>query len=43
MEDEISIIKHQIAVLEEVANKYRGKTIDNIIYQLKTVLKEIET
>ena len=31
----------QIAVLEEIAIDYSGKTIDNIIQQLKAIKKEV--
>ena len=31
-----------IAVLEEVALDYSGKTIDNIIQQLEAIKKEVE-
>ena len=32
----------QIAVLKEIAVDYSGKTIDNIIQQLKAIKKEVE-
>ena len=32
----------QIAVLEEIALDYSGKTIDNIIQQLEEIKKEVE-
>ena len=32
----------QIAVLEEIAVDYSGKTIDNIIQQLEAIKKEVE-
>lgn len=32
----------QIAVLEEIALDYSGKTIDNIIQQLEAIKKKVE-
>lgn len=32
----------QVAVLEDVAQKYSGKTIDNIIQQMKSVIDHIK-
>lgn len=35
-------LKAQTAVLEEIAIEYSGKTIDNIIKQLKAITQEYE-
>ena len=34
-------LTEQIAVLEEIAVDYSGKTIDNIIQQLEAIKKEV--
>lgn len=39
---EYYIIKGQLSVLREVAEVYGGKTIDNIIQQLESRVKEAE-
>lgn len=31
----------QLAILQEIANDYRGKTIDNIIQQMEARLDEV--
>lgn len=31
----------QLAILQEIANDYQGKTIDNIIQQMKARLDEV--
>lgn len=36
------ILTAHIAVLEEIALDYSGKTIDNIIQQLEAIKKEVE-
>lgn len=41
-ESEYNKMLHWIFVLDEVAKVYSGKTIDNIITQLKTIKKEID-
>lgn len=35
-------LKAQIAVLKEVSLNYQGKTIDNVISQLKAIADEVE-
>jgi len=35
-------LKAQIAVLKEIAIDYSGKTIDNIIQQMESRVKEVE-
>jgi hypothetical protein len=35
-------LKAQIAVLKEVSLNYQGKTIDNVILQLKAIADEVE-
>lgn len=35
-------LKAQIAVLKEIALDYSGKTIDNIIQQMESRVKEVE-
>lgn len=35
-------LKAQIAVLKEVSLNYHGKTIDNVILQLKAITDEVE-
>ena len=39
---EYARLEAQIAVLKEVAEEYPGKTIENIIAQLKARKKEVE-
>ena len=38
---EYTTLEAQIAVLKEVAEEYPGKTIENVIVQLETRLKEL--
>lgn len=40
MSGETIIIEEQLSVLEDIAKEYPGKTIENIIIQLKSRLKE---
>lgn len=40
MSGETVIIEEQLSVLEDLAKEYSGKTIENIISQLKSKLKE---
>lgn len=35
-------LKAQIAVLKEVSLNYHGKTIDNVILQIKAITDEVE-
>lgn len=34
-------IKAQVAILKEIAIDYSGKTIDNIIQQMESIIKEV--
>ena len=36
------LFKAQIAVLKDIAREYSGKTIDNVIQQMESRIKEIE-
>lgn len=41
-ENELLLLRFRLAVLNEIAEEYEGKTIENVIQQIQSVIKERE-